>query len=73
MSLIGCGNTISEAPPAITVCLPVQEYSAEFQDQAAEELLALPPESRVAQMITDYGVMRDQARACKKAVEELDD
>lgn len=69
MLLVGC-ETVSSRP-TLTVCLPVQEYSAEFQAQAADELMALPPESHLAQMITDYGRMRDQARACQEAVKGL--
>jgi len=47
-----------------TVCPPVVEYSREFQARAADELDLLPEGSAIAEMLADYGVMRDQARAC---------
>ncbi len=47
----------------VTACPPVVEYSHEFQARAAEELALLPDGSAVAEMIGDYPVMRDQARA----------
>ena len=36
----------------------------EFQAQAAEELALLPKGSAVAEMLSDYAVMREQARVC---------
>jgi hypothetical protein len=41
------------------------EYSREFQVRAAEELALLPEGSAIAEMLADYAVMREQARACK--------
>jgi len=48
-----------------TVCPPVVEYSRAFQARAAEELGVLPDGSAIAEMMSDYAVMRDQARACR--------
>lgn len=45
-------------------CPPVVEYSSEFQAGAAEELTLLPEGSAVAEMLSDYAVMREQARVC---------
>jgi hypothetical protein len=42
----------------------VVEYGREFQARAAEKLALLPEGSMIAQMLADYAVMRDQARAC---------
>ncbi|WP_338069512.1 hypothetical protein [Palleronia sediminis] len=42
------------------------EYSRGFQAQAAEELAVLPDGSAIAEMLADYSVMRDQARACSE-------
>ena len=58
----GCATGGSE--PAATVCPPVVEYSREFQARAADELEALPEGSAIARMLSDYAVMREQARAC---------
>jgi hypothetical protein len=40
------------------------DYSAGLEIQAAAELQVLPEGSGVATLISDYAVMRDQARAC---------
>ncbi len=43
---------------------PVVEYSREVQARAAEELALLPEGSAIAEMRSDYAVMREQARDC---------
>jgi hypothetical protein len=63
ISLTGCATVASE-PRVATVCPPVVEYSREFQARAAEEFALLPEGSMIAEMLSDYAVMRDQARAC---------
>jgi hypothetical protein len=63
ISLTGCATDGSE-PCVTTVCPPIVEYSREFQARAADELDLLPEGSAIAQMLADYSVMRDQARAC---------
>jgi hypothetical protein len=40
------------------------EYSRAFQAQAAGELDLLPEGSAVVEMLSDYAVMREQARGC---------
>ena len=45
-------------------CPPVPAYSREFLARAAGELQQLPPGAAIEQMLADYQVMRDQARAC---------
>ena len=40
------------------------EYGRQFQVRAAEEVALLPERSAVIEMLSDYAVMRDQARAC---------
>lgn len=64
ISLTGCATVASESRIA-TVCPPVIEYSREFQAHAAEELDLLPDGSAIAEMLSDYTVMRDQARSCR--------
>jgi len=61
--LTACATAGSEAP-AVAICPPVVEYSRGFQARAAAELDLLPERSAVAEMLSDYAVMRDQARAC---------
>lgn len=61
--LSGCA-TVSSDGSGPGVCPPVVGYSYEFQAQAAEELALLPQGSTVEEMLADYAVMREQARAC---------
>ena len=61
--LTGCATAGFEAN-GLGACPPVMEYRREFQAQAAEELAMLPERSAVVEMMGDYAVMRDQARAC---------
>jgi len=63
MSLLaGCATGVSES---VLACPPVVEYTREFQARAAEELGGLPDGSAIAEMLSNYSVMRDQARACR--------
>ena len=58
--LAGCATERSDGAP----CPPVVAYSRDFLAHAADELGSLPPDSAIEQMLADYQVMRDQARAC---------
>jgi hypothetical protein len=55
----------SQWPITMTPCPPVVEYSATDQARAAEEVDALPDSAMVVQMLSDYAVLRDQARVCE--------
>ncbi len=44
--------------------MPVAAYSREFQARTAEELGLLPDGSAIAETLSDYSVMRNQARTC---------
>ena len=46
-------------------CPPVVDYSAADQVRAAEEVGALLEGAVVVAMLSDYAVLRDQARACR--------
>ena len=61
--LSGCATVSSEVGGQGT-CPPVAEYSRKFQVRAAEELALLPEGSVIAEMLSDYAVMREQARVC---------
>ncbi|KPQ13979.1 MAG: hypothetical protein HLUCCO18_16305 [Rhodobacteraceae bacterium HLUCCO18] len=61
--LSGCA-TVGSDGRGTGACPPVVEYGRQFQVRAAEEVALLPEGSAVAEMLSDYGVMRDQARAC---------
>src|SRR5512144_1046591 len=60
--LAGCATEPSDGAP----CPPVVNYSREFLARAADELASLPAGSAMEQMLADYHVMRDQARACRR-------
>ena len=62
--LNGCA-TVSSDGRAIGTCPPVVEYSREFQARAAEELARLADGSAIAEMLSDYAVMREQTRNCQ--------
>ena len=58
-----CGEGGSERA-TVAVCPPVVAYSAELQAQVASEVELLTDGSALANLLSDYAVMRDQARAC---------
>lgn len=64
--LTGCATAGFEAG-GVAACPPVVEYSREFQTRAAEELVTLLEGSAIAEMLSDYAVMRQQARVCREA------
>ena len=61
--LSGCVTVGSEVG-RLAACQPMVEYGREFQARVAEELMLLPEPSAVAEMLSDYAVMREQARGC---------
>ena len=62
--LAGCA-TASFDDSGVAACPPVGEYSREFRNRVTEELALLPDGSAVVEMMVDYAVLRDQARACR--------
>jgi len=63
ISLTGC-ETVSYEDGRRATCPPVVEYGREFQARAAEELALLPEGSAIEEMLSDFAVMREQARGC---------
>ena len=61
--LSGCATVGSEGGVS-GACPPVVEYSRKFQARAAEELALLPEGSAIGEMLSDYAILRDQARSC---------
>ena len=60
--LTGCAGVSSDTVPS--ACPPVAEYSRAEQARLADELVALPGRTVIAEWLADYAVLRDQARAC---------
>jgi hypothetical protein len=54
------GGSDARAP-----CPPVVDYTAAEQVRAADEVEALPESAAIVRMLSDYAVLRDQARACR--------
>jgi hypothetical protein len=65
MSLLSGCATVRSEDGRLATCPPVVEYGGEFEARAAVELDLLPEESAIAEMLSDYSVMRDQARTCR--------
>jgi hypothetical protein len=61
--LSACATGGSDRPGQ--VCPPVVEYSATDQAGAAAEVDMLPQSALIVRMLSDYAVMRDQARVCE--------
>ena len=61
--LSGCA-TVGSDGGGFWACPPMVEYGREFQARAADELILLPDDSAIAEMLSDYSVMRNQAKAC---------
>jgi len=64
MILLGGCAAVGWSDGRQSACPPVMEYSRAEQARVAEEVAALPQGSPIAEMLADYAVMRDQARAC---------
>ena len=54
------GGSDARAP-----CPPVVDYTAAEQARAADEVEALPEDAVIVRMLSNYAVLRDQARACR--------
>jgi len=61
----GCATVSSDAGVS---CPPVVPYSATDQARTAAEIAALPEGAVVIQMLSDYAVLRNQARICAEFV-----
>ena len=59
--LSACAMAGSEAQ---ATCLPIVDYTMADQARAASEVEALQDDAVIVQMLGDYAVLRDQARAC---------
>jgi len=70
-SLLSACTTVGPEPTT-GVCPPVVEFDDRFQTSAAEEVQAFPEGSAVVEMLSDYAVIRAQARgASQKGLKAL--
>lgn len=61
--LSGCAGVGFDG--GVGVCPPAVEYSREFQARLDDELELLTERAAADEMLSDYAVMRDQARDSK--------
>lgn len=54
------GGSDARAP-----CPPVVDYTAAERARSGDEVEALPEDAVIVRMLSDYAVLRDQARACQ--------
>lgn len=57
--LTACATASSNS----AACLPVKEYSREFQNRMADEIEAAAPDAAFPLALQDYALLRAQARA----------
>jgi hypothetical protein len=57
-------TSFEKSMPMVAACPPVVGYDSELQARVAADVEALPEGSAVADLLSDYAVMRDQAQAC---------
>ena len=60
--LTGCAAAGSDTRAP---CPPVVDYTGNDQARAADEVEALPKGAVIVRMLSEYAVLRDQARACR--------
>ncbi len=67
--LSACATAHSEPPvqAPVLICPRVVEYSDEFLNRAADAVQALPADSPIVVLLSDFGEGRARARACHKA------
>lgn len=47
-----------------TTCPPIKEYDRKFQNKLADEIEAASPDAVFPVAVQDYGVLREQLKAC---------
>ena len=63
--LLAACETHAPSVPTVTVtCLPMANYTADFETQLAAATAALGPTNPIVSVLADYGAMRAADRAC---------
>ena len=63
--MLWLGACATDGSDAMPRCPPVVDYSPTYQETAAAEIETLSEVFIVVQMLNDYAVLREQARACR--------
>jgi hypothetical protein len=58
-------SLLAACAPASSSCPPAVSYDRAVLAQVADELDRLGPDSATARLLADYGVLREQVRACR--------
>ena len=67
LAAIAAASCASLAVPSMpSLCPEPKPYTAAEEARAAQDLLALPADSMLAEMIADYGRERAELRACRR-------
>ena len=61
--LTGCAGVGFDT--STSACPPLVEYSRAEQARVTNEVAAMPDGARIPEWLSDYAVMREQARACR--------
>jgi len=66
--LTGCATAPAFKPPPTEACrlLPMQQYTAAFNAQLADEVAAATPDAIWPQVVRDYVKLRDAVKACAR-------
>ncbi len=54
------------SPTITSVCPPIEVYSKEFNKELAAEIEALPDNSLIPRVVSDYISLRDQIKTCRR-------
>lgn len=69
--LSGCAGAVYRTQVEV-YCPPLVQYSAEYNNELADELDALPQGyGAIPMAITDYAKLRDRIRRCEEEKEKL--
>jgi len=61
----GCATKVYRTQLEV-YCPPIAQYSEEFNAALADELDALPDNSTIPMVVTDYAKLRDRIRTCEQ-------
>ncbi len=66
--LSGCATAPGFSPPPVDACrlLPMQRYTAKFNQELADEVAAAPPGAIWPLVVRDYVKLRDAVKACAR-------
>jgi hypothetical protein len=62
VSLLTACAGVNSNPAA--ACPPIKEYDRKFQNRLADEIEAAPLNAAFPVVVQDYGVLREQLKAC---------